>query len=894
MSSVYNSTRNNNGVFSLLASNNHIFDNQKWEDIQAYTSVTVTISCGTAGNVQLRWANADDDSIPGTADINNPLATNSFYYNPNSGPVTKQFDTRARWLNLKYDGSLVGTTDASLVVATSYKRAPTEIKLTDDSTNIVSVNLGDTLNSLYVGLSDMSGTLINTTLHGQTGEALYTTLADGSGEALATTNNYRDITRVDQSVFFFDNSTNSSNPTIIVETNEFRVPNSQLAFRHGDVVNFVVDNSSDTRSGSAIFADSSFNGAGYLRSGARVHFTDHDSNFTRFQLLVDRDIGQWFTNDISVDYSSASNHATMAGTSAKFITSVGSDVRLVTVCGASVATVDDYYEIISDVSGFNQPNGISLSAGQIPLDLRFYQGSFHGSRRRSHMYITNQNNEKESLAVALRDASGHSFASTGPGSDSYHFRHDACNPTYPRVLVVLDDYDWPNRNGTVTQPALLTGIYNDMFTGDASYQQLLSNKTNYGVSLNQASTTKPAYAFTTARHLIDNNSDFIFSPVEPVDAAPPTFANGSPTTLDDDSTPLRLWQAAHLTIPLIDSCAFTDVVFVLGRSKQFTATDTYKDQIDQCASVWNNVNRYVIAPGVSSELTGTNSFASVVGDTPMLPFAGESADLLHLTGGQQDNILYYYAGETSTSSQQTRSNIYNLYSTLIDRIHLVKHTGHNALAVAPTDICGHAQAATGTITDARFGHTAHYYALADQSGFIVDTTQTAAGRSLDSSQNNAMFVHLNLRDTANSSCAKSISHANPLPIQLQGANLVGRTFDMVVSGALVTTTDISNRTLNLDSLGFVNESPAPVWVKLYDVSQGVAATATDPVINLGSNLLFNIAVPGLGSRDLTFTHPVSVTNGLHLIASTNFSYDSSLYAPGTKHIFVHGTYKHTS
>ena len=165
----------------------------KWEDIQAYTSVINTIETGTdtSGTIHFEWVNKDDDSVP--TDQTDPLCVDSYNFGENESALTKQFDTRARWFRLKIEGN--GTDIKQF--ATTYKKSATEIKLTDDTTNIVSVNVGDdNENSLFTVLTDMSGDLLGTTndAHPE-GEALFTHLADASGHSLSTTDTYRSLHR---------------------------------------------------------------------------------------------------------------------------------------------------------------------------------------------------------------------------------------------------------------------------------------------------------------------------------------------------------------------------------------------------------------------------------------------------------------------------------------------------------------------------------------------------------------------------------------------------------------------------------------------------------------------------------------------------------------------------
>jgi hypothetical protein len=161
----------------------------KWENIQDYTTAILTFSSPVDGSGVVEWAHTDGRTMPTDNDI---IASERFEYDASDNAVTKQFDHRARWFRVRYDHDPLTTdlsfSDMSFNIQTLYKKAPTELKIVDDSANIVSVNAGEHGNSLYTVLTDAQGELIRTTNPEQTtGEALFTHLADSSGNSLATT-----------------------------------------------------------------------------------------------------------------------------------------------------------------------------------------------------------------------------------------------------------------------------------------------------------------------------------------------------------------------------------------------------------------------------------------------------------------------------------------------------------------------------------------------------------------------------------------------------------------------------------------------------------------------------------------------------------------------------------
>lgn len=158
-----------------------------WENVQDYTSSILTFSSPVDGSGVVEWAHTDARHMPTDQDI---VASERFTYTADNGAVTKQWDHRARWFRVRYDntGDQADFNDMSFNLQTLYKKAPTELKIVDNSANIVSVNSGENGNSLYTVLTDSEGGLIRTTNEDQTeGHALYTHLADASGKSLATT-----------------------------------------------------------------------------------------------------------------------------------------------------------------------------------------------------------------------------------------------------------------------------------------------------------------------------------------------------------------------------------------------------------------------------------------------------------------------------------------------------------------------------------------------------------------------------------------------------------------------------------------------------------------------------------------------------------------------------------
>jgi hypothetical protein len=858
--------------FPLSTANNYQFSNDQWDDVKSYNSTVLTVKSGTPGYVKLRWAQGHetedgDDVFPDQGDLESPLAEDYFYHD-GQGVITKQFDVRSRWLNVWFDGSLTGAIDTDLVMSTVYKKAATEIKITDDDVDIVPLNIGnDVSNSLLVGITDSQGQLLNTTMETQNGESLFTHLADSSGASLTTTDHYRDIIRTDQTDFSF-NFTNDINSddltTVIVDSNEFMLNNDKMSFKHGDIIKFIVlrDGESD-----ASVNDIMENGGnGHLIVRAKVNITQRNDKYTRFQLLVNNDLSKWFDNDIKEQgFDTIANFQEMNSGNPDFVTLEDGHYKLTTYFDSSFVLVDDYYNIFADPSGFNQPGGIVVGPGRTPLDLRIFQGSFHNTNREVYMILEQAYNPKESLVVTTNDSSGLPLAST-KGEDSFHYQNHECNEYFPRVLVVIDDTSEYYSPDTDTADFLknvalsfgISGAINDV----PNYYNMVYQQTSYSKEFNLDSNDGPCYAIIQSSSL--NN----FTDVNDFMLAPNTDISDSNTYFDnvvfqnDSSQNFNLWKSAVDTVSLIDEYKFTDVVFITSSAGDFEET-TLKDELDKYPS-WKSVNRYITVP------------ESV-----------DSEDVLHFVSGIDDHILSYPNDLTSTDDVNNSTDFGIVYQPLLNQIHKIKHKSHNSLYVNPTNVLGTSQAATQSITGSKFGDTALYYSLTDSSGLVIDSTKS----SVNDSSNNSLFVHLNIKEQLRA-CSESIGPNTPLPVSFQGAKSDGQSYDLTVSGPLTTALDIANGPLNLHSVNIVNETPNPVWVRLYDVSQGkVDELGEDFSEDLSGNIVFNLPVPGMYTRDIPLARPVTLVEGLHFAASTNYKRDSLYYPPGKKHIYVTGNYK---
>lgn len=158
-----------------------------WEDTADYAAVTLTLLSAVDGSLCLQWANTPRNRFPRDDDV---IATERFQYSA-SGPITKQWDHRGRWFRVVYNNASGATSstfrDVSLNIETLYKAVPTELKTTDDSGGVTTVQS----KSYSIAPTDICGNLVSTTHRKGQGTALFTQLSDRDGTSLSFSNNRR-------------------------------------------------------------------------------------------------------------------------------------------------------------------------------------------------------------------------------------------------------------------------------------------------------------------------------------------------------------------------------------------------------------------------------------------------------------------------------------------------------------------------------------------------------------------------------------------------------------------------------------------------------------------------------------------------------------------------------
>lgn len=178
-----------------------------WFDVKDYTSVTVTVQTTDddeattyTSPLKLIWGQGTDDSPPYDAgllgltgdELKDEVARDSLPAMGATEIVTRQYDTKSRWVMFKTEKPSADVSD--VILSYNFKKAPTELRIRDKDS--ADAGIGDnaimrvTDNNARVLLTDISGNAIgvttDTSLPAATVNSLYTHLADASGYSLDT------------------------------------------------------------------------------------------------------------------------------------------------------------------------------------------------------------------------------------------------------------------------------------------------------------------------------------------------------------------------------------------------------------------------------------------------------------------------------------------------------------------------------------------------------------------------------------------------------------------------------------------------------------------------------------------------------------------------------------
>ena len=211
------------------------------------------------------------------------------------------------------------------------------------------------------------------------------------------------------------------------------------------------------------------------------------------------------------------------------------------------------------------------------------------------------------------------------------------------------------------------------------------------------------------------------------------------------------------------------------------------------------------------------------------------------------------------------------------------YTSHNSLSITITNSGGMVQAGSSlseveNINDQLGGTQALYYSLCDISGKEIGSTKTINDTS------NALCVHLTGLD------GSSHNIDNPIPIKIVGDSVRSEVVDTRIGDSTIRLVNINNnegKPINIESLSLANETPVPVWFKLYDAYDGYQRLSEALEVNgaeqrsgtssIQNSLKLNMAVAPLSVRDVHIRKGMVFYNGILSRVSNVHHYDSSIY-----------------
>ena len=548
----------------------------------------------------------------------------------------------------------------------------------------------------------------------------------------------------------------------------------------------------------------------------------------------------------------------------------------------------------------------------------------------AHLQSVGTVDNDRSLAVALRDTNTLNLTSTGPGGTDFQPK-DRIDPVMD-VLFVVDDahavYSFVPLNTQITCCGSYSNsnqkqfVVTDVSLGDVTYTGSRDALLVPGLVYSAGVTNYILGSFDKSSNSLFFNQDIqevakvdplVFSQQSITSAAVSRILIPITTLLKPytDTGNVRVgWiagsgesQAAYSSTDIslsgrdILEGIYTDLLVDKGNHLYNAFIDIHNGTSDlskragvtQKTIIINHSNLGLNA----DENDGLNALDSCFGEVILVrtkeALDSEDRQVVQSANTDYDFDLSAYVFTASLNSLGDTSNL--LYRMLVGDF----YTQHNALTVVPSDICGHAQAGMALAQDPFRGDVVLCYALADNCGTQIATTDVNA---LDSTKTNALYVHLA------DFCGNSIDSNNGLYVH-QVTNTGDTQMFTASLGAVMSTLvnvnepAVAGADFNVESLHIANESPVPIWVKLYDLyptagqlGKEFTADGHDLIQN---SIKLNLPVPPLSVRDFHFEKGVIFHHGALARASTHHSYDAGADAElgDGNQVFIDGTYTKT-
>jgi hypothetical protein len=240
------------------------------------------------------------------------------------------------------------------------------------------------------------------------------------------------------------------------------------------------------------------------------------------------------------------------------------------------------------------------------------------------------------------------------------------------------------------------------------------------------------------------------------------------------------------------------------------------------------------------------------------------------------NGRFYPAWDTSYGV------ILNNFGSLLNVAFDPVYTANHALLTAWTDVCGLIQASTLPVTTSYFPGRALYYALSDYCGNQIGSTLTV---SLTPNNATATYVYDNIAGVPIDETGIYVEYTNGV-IALGPER--GSPFNFIVTSSLCSASTISNGSIQLSYLGFVNETAVPVWIKVYNLPYATYHNTSNWASIVGE-VVYNVGVPAEATRDLYLSDGVIFDQGVCMRVSTTYPYDSSNDVVGSSAESVYAT-----
>jgi hypothetical protein len=864
----------------------------QFEDVSQYVTIDINgaifdfstnepTALPANASIQLNWYQKVGYPLDGDADI---IQQNIFLPTKEvtSSYFNKQVVVSGKWLKISFIPT--GTVTYRLSMSTLYKTVQRNLFTISDQNGLTvsSLQTGST-NALFACPVDFSGFPIATSVSNSVkNNAMNITLTDQNSLPVSTNTSTSRVSIASTTVdsqnipqaavtqteapspgfpngrfsvwlrFLSTTAPTSLQSTMIIAENSFRIPLSQAVFTDGDTVHFLMLTSNTVPTTVANLSPKNYftstDNNGYLHTTGKVKILRTDTTHVTFQLLVDSNVGDWFTTTEGITLQNPVNLPNFC----TFLGQTGFGYRyslnLSYTTPTRVPTVANYYEVIK--TGYPVPENSPykyLHPGIYPLDLRFFLGSRGRVWNSENTFISmfelaSQSSTNAQLLMSPRNNNGN-FLSTNnsPGTITLNNIRSNINLSIVVCSALTDGFN---------SDALLQSILR-AYAGYTEETQLVS-KLNSMVTNNFNSRLGNYYVSCSVWN--SNEETVVY------DTGRSTTSTGVPLTVSNtrsgSNRPWLIVSKAYESNFNNTPIKFADTILIIltkGNATAGFADLDWSSKEDVIKNYGKIVSKrfLVLAPEPEAD---TNVTA--------LDNAGFN-NLVDIAGGI-DNVIFY--------SEATLMEDFFI-SIVADRILKLSVNTENSVKCINRNSQGVAQ---GSVLLQGSNNVALNYTLADSAGKTIHTTSTYTTGTI-----NALSTSLMCN-------AVPVKTSNPLPILIMPP--LGTHFDISV-GLSPISPGLTNNKVKLNTLYLTNLTNSTMWVKLYDVSVGKVNNSN--YATLSSSVVLNLAVNASSYRDITISYPIQFNNGVYLSASSTSSYSVGSFPTSTSvtnYVIVNGSY----